>query len=115
MLPADDIQALERLIDEIERVSATGIDAVRLGRKQEIREGSRRSASGNRGHNSPFRRIPMPHRHPAAKPPFESREIGPGRKRCAFSACRFAVAIRGYTACTMKQRQVPVLFRQERQ
>jgi len=38
MLPADDVETLESLVDEIQRVSATGIDTVRLGREQEIRE-----------------------------------------------------------------------------
>ena len=47
MLPADEVETLEGLVDEIERVSAIGVGAVRLGRKEEIREYSRRGATRN--------------------------------------------------------------------
>ena len=40
--PADDVQALESLVDEIERVPAIGIGAVGPGGKEEIRESRRR-------------------------------------------------------------------------
>jgi len=38
MLPADDVKTLESLIDEVERMSAIGVGAVRLGGKEEICE-----------------------------------------------------------------------------
>src|SRR4051794_11707720 len=38
MFPADDVETFESLVDEIERVPAIGIGAVRLGREEEICE-----------------------------------------------------------------------------
>ena len=65
IFPADDLETLESLIDEIKRVPAIGVRAVSLGGKEEICDCSRRRAAGNgRQHNS-FGRIPMPHGHPA--------------------------------------------------
>jgi hypothetical protein len=49
MLPADEVKTLERLVDEIERVSAIGVGTVRLDRKEEIREAGWRSAASNGG------------------------------------------------------------------
>src|SRR5271166_1546102 len=45
IFPADEVKTLERLIDEIERVSSVGVGAVRLRSQEEIRESSRRSAA----------------------------------------------------------------------
>jgi hypothetical protein len=70
ILPADYVQTLERLIDEIERVPAIGLGAVRLGRQEEICECSRRGAAGNGRQHSSLGRIPMPHDHPAPQPAF---------------------------------------------
>ena len=49
MLPADEVKTLERLVDEIERVSAIGVGTIRLDRKEEVREAGRRSAASNGG------------------------------------------------------------------
>ena len=65
MLPADDVKTLETLVDEIERVPAIGVGAVRLGGQEEICECSRRGAAGNGRLHSSLGRIPMPHGNPA--------------------------------------------------
>ena len=49
MLPTDEIETLEGLVDEVERVSSIGIGAVCLGRQQKVGEVSRRSAASNGG------------------------------------------------------------------
>jgi hypothetical protein len=41
MFPADDVEALESLIDQIELVSAIGVNPICLGGKEEICECSR--------------------------------------------------------------------------
>jgi len=38
LLPADEIQALEGLVDEVERVSVVGKGAIRHSREQEVSE-----------------------------------------------------------------------------
>jgi hypothetical protein len=38
VLPADEIEALEGLVDEVERVSAVGESTIRFGRDQEVSE-----------------------------------------------------------------------------
>jgi hypothetical protein len=45
VLPADEVETLERLVDEIERVSTIGVGPVRLSRKEKLRECSRRGAA----------------------------------------------------------------------
>jgi hypothetical protein len=39
VLPSDEFETLEALVDEIERMSVIGIDAIGLGRGQQILQG----------------------------------------------------------------------------
>ena len=86
MFPADDVETFESLVDEIERVPAIRVGAVRLGREEEIREYSRRGAARNGGQHGTFGRIPVPHGHPAPQPAFECGEVGLTCQRRALSA-----------------------------
>ena len=115
MLPADEVQTLEGLVDEIERVSAIGVGAVRLGRKEEIRECSRRGAARNGGQHGTFGRIPVPHGHPAPQPAFEGGRVGPTCQRRALPARGCTVAIRSDAPHPVKQSKVRLLLRQEGQ
>ena len=47
VVPNDEVETLEGLVDEVERVPAIGIGPVGLGRKEEICECSRRGATRN--------------------------------------------------------------------
>ena len=115
MLPADEVETLEGLVDEVERVSAIGIGAVGLGRKEQIGECRRRGAAGDGGQHGAFGRLPMPHGHPAPQPALEGREVGPARQRCALAARCCTVAIRSDAPRAVKQSKVRLLFRQEGQ
>src|SRR5262249_59618587 len=68
MLPPDDVKTLESLIDEVERMSAIGVGAVRLGGKEEICECRRRGTRRNRRQHGSFGSITVPHGCPAPQP-----------------------------------------------
>ena len=111
MLPADQVEALECLVDEIERVAAIGEGALRLGRDENIGEHSRRGAGGNRGQQRALGRFAMPHLGPAPQPCLERGRIRPAAERRAVAPRRLSVAILGYAARTMKQCEIGVLVR----
>ena len=67
--PADQVEAFEGLVDEVERVSAIGEDAVGLGGEQQVGQSRRRRASGNRGENRTLGCVAMADRCPAPQPP----------------------------------------------
>jgi hypothetical protein len=96
-----------------ERLSAIGVGAVRLGRKEEIRECSRRGAARNGGQRGTFGRIPVPHRHPAPQPAFEGGKIWPTCRRRALPARGCTVAIRSDAPHPVKQSKVRLLLGQE--
>src|ERR1700740_2124456 len=96
MLPTDEVETFESLVDEIERVSAIGIGAVGLGCKEEIGERARRGATNSGGQHGTFGRIPMPHGHPTPQPALEGGEVGLTCQRRKLSARGRTLAIRSY-------------------
>ena len=115
MLPADQIETLERLVDEIKRMSAIGVDAIGLGRKKQIGECGRRGAAFNSSQYGTLGRIAMPHGDPAPQPALEGGEVGPACQRRAIAAWGRTVAIRSDATRPVKQSEVRVFFREERQ
>ena len=75
MLPADQIEALEGLVDEVERMSGVREHPIGPGCEHKLGERGRRGAGCYRGEHSAFRRLPMPDGCPAPQPPLERREI----------------------------------------
>ena len=59
VLPADDLETLESLVDEIERVAAIGVSAVRFSGKKKICECSWRGATHDGRQDSSLDRIPV--------------------------------------------------------
>ena len=78
MLPADEIETLERLVDEVERMSGIGIGAVGLGGQEEIRERGRRGVAGDGGEHGALGRLAMAHGHPAPQPALERGKVRSG-------------------------------------
>ena len=111
IFPADEVEALESLVDEVERVAAIGKDPVSLGRKEEIRQCGGRGASGDGGQHSTFGGIAMPPGHPAPQPALEGGEVGPACQRRTLSARGCTVAISSDTPRPVKQSEVCFLLR----
>ena len=111
VLPADQVEALECLVEKVERVAAIGEGPLGLGGEQDIGEQSRRSAACNRGQERALGRFAMPHLGPAPQPCLESGRIRPAAERRAVAPRRLSVAILGYAASTMKQCEIGVLVR----
>jgi hypothetical protein len=75
MLPADQIEALEGLVNEVERMSGVREHAIRCGCEHKLGERGRRGAGGDRGEHGALRRLPMPDGCPPPQPSLERREI----------------------------------------
>ena len=115
MLPADDVETFEGLVDEIERVPTIGVGAVGLGGKEEICECRRRSAGRYGGEHGAFGRLPMAHGHPAPKPALQGGEVGSTCQRTRIPAWRCTFAVLGHAPRPVKQSKVRLLLRQQRQ
>ena len=59
VFPADQVKALERLVDEVERVSGVGEHPLGLGREQDISEHRRRKTGCNRRKQGALGRLAM--------------------------------------------------------
>ena len=115
MFPADQVETLERLIDEIERVSSVGKGAVRLRRKEKIRECRGGGAASNGRQHGTFGPIPMSHGDPATQPALESADLRLVGQRRTVPARGCTVAIRCHSSCPVKQSEMRLLLGQVRQ
>ena len=68
MLPADQVEALQRLVDEVQRVAAVGEHAVGRRREQHVGQRRGRRAGRDRGQQGALGPVPVPDRDPAAEP-----------------------------------------------
>ena len=65
MLPSDQVERLEALVDEIKRVSVIGIDAVGLGRGEQVGQDRGLRADGNGGEDGALGCLAMADGRPA--------------------------------------------------
>ena len=77
MLPADQVEDLERLVDEVEQVAAIGEAALGRGDEHELGHLHGRSAAGDGGEQGALGAVAMTHHHPVAKPSLEHRGFSP--------------------------------------
>ena len=86
MRPADEVEALEGLVDEVERMSAVGEDAIGFGGEQQVGQSRRRRASGDRGQNGALGCVAVADGGPAPQPTLQRgmiRSTAEGeRRRC---------------------------------
>ena len=115
VLPADQVEALERLVDEVERVSGVGERPLGLGREQGIGEHSRRDTGRNRREQGALGRLAMAHVCPTPQPALERGRIRPASKRRTFPPRRLAVAVRRHAARAVEQGEIGFLLRQHGQ
>src|SRR5215469_1228145 len=111
VLPADHVEALEGLVDEVERMSGIGKYPLSLGCEQDIGEYGRRETSRNRREQSALGRLAMAHFRPALKPALERGRIRPASEWCAFPSRRLAVTVRSYSARAVEQCQIGLFLR----
>ena len=115
MLPADQIEALAGLTDEVERMTAVGEDPVGRGGVEQPREHSRRRTGRDRRQQRALRALAMAHGNPVSQPALERRRIRPARQRRAAAVRRFAVAVRCDSPAAVEQREVRFLGGEHRQ
>jgi hypothetical protein len=84
MPPADHVQALERLVDEVERVSAVGEGPLGLGREQGVGERGWRETGGDPGEQGPLGRLAVADLRPAPQPALERGLFRPAFEGHAF-------------------------------
>jgi len=83
VLPSNQIEALEGLVYEIERVAHIRKSAVGLGCEQRIGQHRRRATRRNRGEQGALGGLTMAHLCPAAQPALKHGRIRPAGKRHA--------------------------------
>src|SRR5262249_41548068 len=98
VVPADQVEAVERLIDEVERVSGIGEGAIRLTRKQEIGELGWPSSARERRQHGALGRFPVAYGRPTPQPAADGGKIGPARERRTLLARRLSIAVSRYAA-----------------
>ena len=115
MVPANQVETLERLVDEVERVSGFGKRPLGCSRKQCIGEPSRRDTPRNRREQRPLGRLAMAHVCPTPQPALERGRVQPAAKRRTVPPRRLAIAVRRHAARTVDQSEIGLLLRQQRQ
>ena len=68
MFPPDQVEAFERLVDEVEGVPATGEDPICLGREKEISKFRGGSLGGKRRQERTFGTFTVAGRSPVSEP-----------------------------------------------
>src|SRR5689334_12717993 len=110
MLPADQVETLERLVDEVERVSGVAEHPLGLSRKQDIGEHGWRKTRGNCREQGPLGGLAMTNVGPTLQPALEHSHIGPTSKRCTFPSRRLAVAVLRHVARRVEQGKISFLL-----
>jgi len=115
VLPPDQVEAFERLVDEVERVPAVGEGPFRLGREQGASEHGRRKAGVDRGEKGALGRLAMANLYPAWQPAFQNRRFRPAPERGAFPSGRLAVTIGRDAARSVEEHEISVILGQRGQ
>ena len=106
MLRADQVQAFERLVDEIERVPAVGEGPLGLGGEQGVGERSGRQTLGDRREQGTLGRLAMANPCPALQPAPQGSRFRPASERRTFSPRRLPVAVRRHVARPAKKGEI---------
>jgi hypothetical protein len=103
VLPTDQVEALERLVDEVERMSGVGERSLGLSCEQGIGQYSWRETSRNRREQGSLGRLAVAHICPTLQPGLEHGWLRPARKRLTFPPRRLAVAVRRHATRAVEQ------------
>ena len=113
MLPADEVEALERLVEKVERMSAIGKGTVGLGRQHEAGEFARGTSARNRSQHGALGSLAMAHSRPTPQPPLERDNVRPARKRRPLLARRLPLAVIRHASGAMEEGQIGLLLREQ--
>ena len=115
MLPADQVERLERLVDEVEQVAAIGEAAFGRSDEHELGHLHGRSTGGDGGEQGALGAVAMAHENPVAKPSLQRRGCPPiagqGLPRPRWNR---SVAVARHPADSLEEGQAKVVVRQER-
>ena len=113
VLPADEVEALERLVDKVERMSAVGKGAVGLGRQQEAGEFARGTSARNGRQHGTLGSFTMAHSRPTPQPALKRGKIGPARKRRTLLARRLPLAVIRHASGAVEEGEIGLLLREQ--
>jgi hypothetical protein len=102
VLPADQVKALERLVDEVERVPVVCERSLGCGRKQSVGKHVGRFAPRDRREEGALGRLTVAHTCPPPQPAHENGRLELAVERRTLPPQRFAIAVRSDAACPMK-------------
>ena len=112
MLPADQVEALEGLVDEVEGVSRVGEGAISVSFEQETGEvGRRGSACDSREHGA-LGRFAMAYCRPTPQPALDNSKIGLAREWRTLLARRLSLAVGCYAAGAVDQGETDLFLLQ---
>jgi hypothetical protein len=97
-LPADQVEALERLVDEVERVPGIGEHALGLSREQSIGQHGRRDTGCDGREQGALDRLAMAHMRPTPQPTLERGRVRSASQRRTLAPRSLAVAVRRHAA-----------------
>ena len=115
MLPADQVEAFQGLVDEVEHVAAIGVDPLGPGHEQQLGQHRRRGTTGDRGEQGALRGVAMAHARPAPQPALQDRRVGGAGERGAVAAWCLAGAVASDAPRAVEQGEAGLLLRQLRQ
>ena len=115
VLPADQVEAFQGLVDEVQHVAAVGVDPLGAGHEQQLGQHRRRGTTGDRGEQRALGTVAMAHGRPAPQPALQGRRVGGAGERGAVAAWCLAGAVGGDPPRAVEQGEAGRLLRQLRQ
>ena len=112
VLPPDQIEAFEGLVDEVQHVAAVGVDPLGAGHEQQLGQHRRRGTTGDRGEQGALGTVAMAHGRPAPQPALQGRRVDGALERGAVAAWCLAGAIGGNPPRAVEQGEAGLLLRQ---
>ena len=75
VLPADQVEAFQGLVDEVQHVAAVGVDPLGAGHEQQLGQSRRRGTTGDRGEQGALGTVAMANGRPAPQPALQGRRV----------------------------------------
>ena len=114
MLPADEVEALECFVDEVERVPAIGECPLGISGKQGVGERSGGNTVCDPREKGALGRLAMANLCPALEPALERGLFRPAIEGRAFPPRRLPVAVRRHTARSVEKGEIGFVLGQSR-